>query len=99
MLKVGIKYCGGCNPNYDRIALFQSIEKALKGLVEFVSLEEADINLIFAIEGCKTACADLSTFDSDKIRVITEKEEAKYFIQELLDKTGHQRKNISHKVE
>ena len=21
MLKVGIKYCGGCNPGYDRVAL------------------------------------------------------------------------------
>ena len=84
MLKVGIKYCGGCNPDYDRVALFKSIEERLIGHVQFVSPEGADINLILAVEGCRTACADLSSFNGNKIRLITQSEDAKDFIQEIL---------------
>ena len=84
MLKVGIKYCGGCNPNYDRVALFKSIAKRLKGHAQFVSPDEADISLILAVEGCGTACADLSSFDGKKIRIINQIEDADAFIQEIL---------------
>ena len=47
---MGIKYCGGCNPDYDRVALFKMIEERLKGHVRFISPEGADINLVLVIE-------------------------------------------------
>ncbi len=84
MLKVGIKYCGGCNPDYDRVALFESIEKRLKGKVEFVPPESAEIDQVLVVEGCKTACADLSSFDGKNIFKIIQSEDAEYFIQEIL---------------
>ena len=88
MFKVGIKYCGGCNPDYDRVALFKMIEERLKGHVRFVSPEGADINLVLVIEGCKTACADLSSFQGKTIHIISRKEDADKFLQiELLKKT------------
>ena len=87
MLKVGIKYCGGCNPDYDRVALFKMIEERLKGKIKFVFPEGADINLVLVIEGCKTACADLTSFDGKIIFKITQSEDAKYFIQKILDGT------------
>jgi hypothetical protein len=84
MLKVGIKYCGGCNPDYDRVALVKQLESRLQGKVEFVSHENADLDLVLAVEGCKTACADLSSFDEKKIRMISQSEDAEGFIQEIL---------------
>ena len=75
-MKVAIKYCGGCNPDYDRVALVKYIEKSLHGKVEFVSAEDENINLVLAVEGCKTACADLSAFKGIKIRFITKIEDA-----------------------
>ena len=80
-LKVAIKYCGGCNPDYDRIALVRFIKKSLIGKVEFVSAEDEDIDLVLAVEGCKTACADLSTFKGTKIRFITKIEDAEEFLR------------------
>lgn len=44
-LKVAIKYCGGCNPDFDRVALVKRIEERLIGKVEFVSAED-DITLV-----------------------------------------------------
>ena len=75
-MKVAIKYCGGCNPDYDRVALVKCIEKSLHGKVEFVSAEDEDIDLVLAVEGCKTACADLSVFKGIKIRFINRIEDA-----------------------
>jgi hypothetical protein len=85
MLKVGIKYCGGCNPYYDRVALVKRIESRLKGKAEFVSPQNEPFDFILAVEGCKTACTDLSSFDGKKIRIITRSEDADDFIHEILD--------------
>jgi hypothetical protein len=79
-LKVAIKYCGGCNPDYDRVALVRYIEKSLHGKVEFVSAKDEDIDLVLAVEGCKTARADLSAFKGTKIRIISKIEDAEEFL-------------------
>lgn len=79
-MKVAIKYCGGCNPDYDRVALVKRIEERLIGKVEFVSAENENIDLVLAVEGCKTACADLSAFKGTNIRFITKIEDAEEFL-------------------
>jgi transcription antitermination factor NusA-like protein len=84
MLKVGIKYCGGCNPYYDRVVLVKWIESRLQGKAKFVSPQNVDVDLVLVVEGCRTACADLSAFDGKKIRIITQSDDAKEFIQEML---------------
>jgi hypothetical protein len=60
MQRIAIKYCGGCNPDYDRVVLVKRIKENLNDLVEFVSLDDRDIDLVLAIEGCQTACAEIS---------------------------------------
>ncbi|MGB5749540.1 MAG: hypothetical protein WBM69_21360 [Desulfobacterales bacterium] len=85
MLKVGVKYCGGCNPYYDRVALVKWIESRLQGKAKFVSPENVDVDLVLVVEGCRTACADLSAFDGKKIRIITQSADADVFIREILD--------------
>ena len=85
ILRVGIKYCGGCNPGYDRVALVEQIRCALNGKVEFVSAQSEGVVLILAVQGCATACADLSPFKDMDIKLITKVEDAKKFIQEIND--------------
>ena len=83
MLRVGVKYCGGCNPEYDRVALVEQIKERLEGKVSFVPSENEGIDIILAVHGCRTACADLSCFSGVKIRTITNIEEGEKFIREL----------------
>jgi len=85
MLRVGIKYCGGCNPGYDRVALLDQLAERLAGRVEFIAPPDADVDLILAIEGCKTACADLSPFQGKTISVITHVDDAEKYLQERLN--------------
>jgi len=84
MLKVGIKYCGGCNPGYDRVALADYIKKSLHGRAEFVPLDHDRIDLVLAVAGCKTCCADLSSFKGKQIHFIAQIEDAGKFLQALL---------------
>ena len=82
-LRIGLKHCDGCNPGYDRVALAKQIEKSLQGKVKFVSPESQDVALILAVEGCSTACADLSTFQGLEVQIITNIEGAETFIEEI----------------
>ena len=70
-LVIGIKYCGGCNPDYDRVALVEQIAERLKGRAVLVPAGRADADLILAVQGCETACADLSPFEGKEVCVIT----------------------------
>ena len=83
MLRVGVKYCGGCNPEYDRVALVEKIKERLEGKVSFVLPESEGVDIILAVHGCKTACSDLSCFGGVKIRMIINIEEGEKFIREL----------------
>ena len=82
-MKIAIKYCGGCNPDFDRVALVKRIEKRLKGKAELVSQEDDGIDLVLGVEGCKTACADLGVFKGLKIFIISKIEDAEELLQEL----------------
>jgi len=83
-LKVGIKFCGGCNPTFDRISASLEIKKALKDEVVFTDYRESGVDLILAFMGCKSACADLTGVEHNKIRFICNKEDADSVIDEIL---------------
>ena len=87
-VKVGLKYCGGCNPEYDRVALVKHIQESLQGKVEFVKPESEGVRLILAVEGCSTACADLSAFQGMEVRIIYNTEGAERFIKEIRKQLG-----------
>jgi hypothetical protein len=82
-LKIRVKYCGGCNPNYDRPALVKLIKERLGNRVAFVEGEGDIISLVLAVVGCSTACADLNPFQGLDVRLITCPEDAEHFLRDL----------------
>ncbi len=82
-LRLGLKYCGGCNPEYDRVALVEDLANRLGSKIEFVSPHSRDVDFILAVEGCATACADLSPFEGLVIRIITAPEQAEALVREI----------------
>lgn len=80
-LRVGIKYCGGCNPEYDRVAIVDHIMQSLQDKIEIVRSESEDVDLILSVNGCSTACADLKSFEGLKIHTITSMEDSDKFIR------------------
>lgn len=82
-IRIGLKYCGGCNPTYDRVSLVNYIAEELRHEIEFMPPEGKDLGLILVIEGCEAACVDLSQFKGVPIRVITCAEMAEDVIREI----------------
>ncbi|RLB85078.1 MAG: hypothetical protein DRH15_03915 [Deltaproteobacteria bacterium] len=73
MFSIKIKYCGGCNPEIDRVWLVESLkeqllEEALK--IDFVEQEDETADLLLLINGCKHACLEQEIPDTDKQSVI-----------------------------
>ena len=90
-VKIGLKYCGGCNPDYDRVALVEKLKNTLSGSVVFVSMDD-NPGLVLVIQGCETACVDISDFDPHRIFSITRPDQDKKFV-EWLKKIMFRRKN------
>jgi len=70
-LRIAVKYCGGCNPNYDRVALAEQLLERLFGMTELVTGDKVP-DLVIAIEGCPTACADLTQYEGLEVVILTD---------------------------
>lgn len=57
-MKFGIKYCGGCNPRYDRSQLYRRIVADFGHIrtIEFAK-ESETYETLFVIGGCTNCCA------------------------------------------
>jgi hypothetical protein len=63
----GVKFCGGCNPQYDRMAGYREavrhVEMCGKTLdFEYVKDGRA-YDALLVISGCPTKCADISNYE------------------------------------
>ena len=82
-LTIGVKYCGGCNPTYDRVALVKGIEERLRGRASLVRADSEGVSMVLVIAGCATVCADLSPFEGLEVWTITCPEDAEPFIRHI----------------
>ena len=51
-----MKYCGGCDPGFDRVGYFQEIQNAAGDLIEWVTLDDPGFECVLVISGCDTSC-------------------------------------------
>jgi sulfite reductase beta subunit-like hemoprotein len=56
--KVGIKYCGGCNPSYERVEMIQQVQSLLKDRFTFSIHDQQDLDIMVLVSGCPRACAN-----------------------------------------
>lgn len=71
-MKIAIKYCGGCNPKFDRKELVQQMRnKYTKHTFKFIDkCDEYDI--IWIIAGCPSQCMDITEYEEYKYLITTE---------------------------
>ena len=63
--RIGVKYCGGCMPSYDRTGLVRDLQERLAGKVEFVRWDRPDTRMTLIVAGCPNACADVEGLDPE----------------------------------
>lgn len=60
MAEVGLKYCGGCNPRYDRAALARRLQSACPESRFHAAAPGVVYDVLVVLCGCSARCADLS---------------------------------------
>ena len=63
--KIGVKYCGGCNPTYERVEVIQQVQSSLGDRFLFLSFEQKGLNGLLLINGCLRSCA-IQCFDQEE---------------------------------
>jgi hypothetical protein len=82
-VKVGLKYCGGCRPDYDRTAAVKEIVDELGEEFEVTGAEDEEADLIVVVTGCKTACPDITILPDKPLRFISGIEDAQRFKEDM----------------
>jgi len=67
--KVAVKYCGGCNPTFDRKKIVSQIEKKFEIKTELYN-ENGIPDILLIVNGCKSECIDISQYKSKKITIL-----------------------------
>lgn len=55
--RIGIKYCGGCNPTYERAELVKKVQFLTGERFHFLHFDQKDFDGLLLIQGCERACA------------------------------------------
>jgi len=61
MYSIGLRYCGGCNPQIDRARAVRGLQEGLKKLgvaVDFTTDSERAVDLLLLVNGCTHACLE-----------------------------------------
>ena len=55
--RIGIKYCGGCNPTYERVEMIEKVRFRFGNHFRFHAHDEEEIACLILVSGCQRACA------------------------------------------
>ena len=89
MLKIGVKFCGGCRAGYDRAEVEAKIEdrvrRASPARAAFVSARTGETyDTMLVLCGCKSICPRLEQYDFKKVVFVAEADDADYAAEHIL---------------
>ena len=61
MFTIGVRYCGGCNPQIDRPKIVTELRESLKKMgveVDFTSQIDRPVDVLLLVNGCQHACLE-----------------------------------------
>lgn len=85
-MRIAVKYCGGCNPRYDRPGFRTRLEARLAGRAEFVNASaEGPFDLVLVVCGCTAACADHRTLEGRLGKRVVHGEDQYFAVAEWIE--------------
>jgi len=82
-MKIGLKFCGGCNPAYDRLRLAGRLQERFGDRVEWVSPESREADLIVVIAGCPVSCVELPPLKDRPLFLIAAEKDLESLIEKI----------------
>lgn len=70
MKRVALKYCGGCNPSYDRVRQVERIQRAAGARIEWVRPDSAGVEAVLIVGGCDRQCVEGIEYEKAGLRVV-----------------------------
>ncbi len=91
-MKAGIKYCGGCNPKYDRAGMVRRLTATGdKTYTVETAREGKDYDVLVVICGCSSRCADYSRLKhKGAVIIIAREDDFSAAYEELIKKIEDQ---------
>jgi len=74
-MKIGVKYCGGCNSTYDRKKVYCRLKTEHPNYDIELAVAGKAYEILVVLCGCKVQCADIGAYSSENIVFITEEKE------------------------
>jgi hypothetical protein len=69
MFTIDVRYCGGCNPEIDRLRTVIELQEGLRKMghqVDFTTEGESPADVVLLVNGCKHACLEAKQVESDR---------------------------------
>jgi 4-hydroxybutyrate CoA-transferase len=85
VLNVGIKYCGGCNPRYNRKKFLNDLERSFNYSFEVAQLGKI-YDILIILCGCNSCCVNYSELKFKFKRILVRSEEDFNEVKNLLDR-------------
>lgn len=64
-MECGVRFCGGCNPRYDRGLALAELGGHFAGKVKFSIAKEGNVyDLLLVIGGCPSCCAAFEQYET-----------------------------------
>lgn len=73
-MNIGVKYCGGCNPRYERKRIIERLKKEYDWISIYQAKENEVYDLVIVLCGCSSCCANHKNIKSKKGKVILSSE-------------------------
>lgn len=64
---VGVKFCGGCNPRYDRKKYLEEVEREHPSWNFQIAKEYWHYDLLLVICGCASCCASCEQYEFEQL--------------------------------
>ena len=74
-VQIGVRYCGGCNPRYDRVALVRRLESFFPEVEVVAAQPGKAYPAVLVACGCTARCADLSGLEADRTVMVSAPED------------------------
>ena len=84
-MTIRVKYCGGCNPKFERSTAVDLIKEKMPEEEVFYSDTESPCDYVFVICGCTALCADHKDIPYNNAKYIVQSlDETKKSVEEIL---------------
>ena len=84
-MKVRVKYCGGCNPRYDRRAVAKSLAKTLPEAEFLETHMDGPVDFVAVLCGCPSACAAHEDLQGRCGKIVASSEEEAANLEKALE--------------